>query len=977
MNKFLINFLVLATIVFLTHRSFAQEVPPSYDFKTIETAHFFVIYEQQQEATGQFVANKLETAYKALEPFFSQKPKKTTVIINDKTDIANGYATRIPYPHIMIYPVLPTATESLSDYGDWAFELLVHEYTHILTFEGARGFIRYLRPVFGSIISPNALLPRWWKEGVAVQMETQLSSGGRLRSQYQDAIIRSFVLDDSLKRFKIYEINEFLPTWPEGQRPYMFGALMWSQIVLDGGTKTIKQLHDRQAGRVPFFINAPFEELLGSDYEKFFEDTLFVIEELALKQIDIVKQMPETTNVPLGLKSQYTMSPSISPDGKYLAVISVSMDDERNVQILERNKKENFIFFEPSQLEETEVVDDIYRNTEEDENHQDGPPGGSIQRVSWFPDSQKILYDKVESVNPSQNFSDLYTYDIHTKTTHKLTQGLRAREASLSDDGKQVVFVKIGAFSTELALLDLSTKKVTDLYKAALQERISYPIFITNTDILFSLRKTSGEELLWIYNLTSKSVTPFLSNYPQARFPIKTASSIIFTSTKNGIRNIYSYNRQTKQVSPLTHTYTGFQSFDVDPKSKDLYATKITNKGPQVHFISSNDHEKTSENLPTISSLLGERYPANKKFVNSKNEETYPSKDYSPYGYLWPQYWIPFLATSTTDNRFLLQAQTGGHDPLKRHVYDLLINYDSATQKTSLEGSYINHSYEWGWGGSYTQYTTYFVTANNRATYTSKSAFLLPNTWNISKNSSLQLSVKDLITSTSVEYLRQGIGVLFLYKDFSQPLALVSPKEGVSFYVGANQYFKGGNYLEQSQYLLGTNLYFSKFLPENHAFLTKLDVLYSPNKISPVLGAATSSILIQQDPYTPSYLMRGYYTGHFVGETMINPKFEYRFPMREINRGHATDPFYLRRLHGAVVMDGVFLEGRAYKTLESKFDSVSTNQSFWSMGLELRFDLNLAYQLPITTIIGVYNPLGGAFAGNSSISTSFQISNIF
>lgn len=123
--------------------------------------------------------------------------------------------------------------------------------------------------------------------------------------------------------------------------------------------------------------------------------------------------------------------------------------------------------------------------------------------------------------------------------------------------------------------------------------------------------------------------------------------------------------------------------------------------------------------------------------------------------------------------------------------------------------------------------------------------------------------------------------------------------------------------------------------------------------------------------------MRGYNTGHFVGETIINPKFEYRFPIRDINKGHSTDPFYLRRLHGAVIADGIFLEGKAYKTEESRFDSISTNQSFWNVGFEFRFDLNLAYQLPLTTIIGIYNPLGGAFSGSSSVSTSFQLASIF
>jgi hypothetical protein len=978
-------FLLLSLCLLINEKLYSQEVPPSLEFLTLETAHFFVITNKNQIEVGTFVASKLEKAYKSLDPFFSQKPKKTTVIINDKTDIANGFATRIPYPYIMIYPVLPTSNESLADYGDWAYELLLHEYTHILTFEGANGFVRYLRPIFGSVIAPNALLPRWWKEGISVQMETQLSTGGRLRSSYQDAMLRSFVLTDSLKNFKIYDINEFLPTWPEGQRPYFFGSLIWSQIVHEKGPKIIKILHDRQAGRVPFFINSPFEELLGTDYEKFFEDTLYVLEEMIQKQIEVIKQVPETTHVPIGINAQYSLSPSTSPDGKYLALVTVSNDDERRLQILEKNSNGNFIILNPSQIEDSKVVDDIYKNIQDsDDELMDGPPGGSIQKASWFPDSTRILFDKVDSVNPTETFSDLYIYDIKAKSTHKITNSLRAREGSVSEDGNEIVFVKLGAFKTELGLLNLKSKHVSVLWSADIQERISSPLFLSKEEILFSLRKPSGQETLWLFNRKTNILKPFLNQFPQARFAYKASNILYFTSVKNGISNIYSVNLSSnldtvyKSALPLTHTYTAYQSFSLDPVTKDIYATKITNKGPQVHFLSANDYVKTPENLPSVTSLLAKRYVTKSKDVDEKLETKSTVSEYSPWSYLWPQYWIPFLTTSSTDNRFLFQAQTGGYDPLKRHTYDLLINYDSATQKTSVQGSYVNRSFTWGWGGNYNQNTTYFVTTNNRATYTTKSIFTLPDIWTLNKNSIFQLGFKEITSqTTSTEYLRKGLSLLYIYKDFTQPLALVSPKEGSSLYLGLNQFFNQDSYREQTQFLVGSNLFFSKYLPENHALLAKFDLLYSPNKISPIVGGSTSSIAVQQDPYTPFYLMRGYNTGHFVGETIINPKFEYRFPIRDINKGHSTDPFYLRRLHGAVIADGIFLEGKAYKTEESRFDSISTNQSFWNVGFEFRFDLNLAYQLPLTTIIGIYNPLGGAFSGSSSVSTSFQLASIF
>ncbi|WP_374032016.1 hypothetical protein [Bdellovibrio bacteriovorus] len=211
------------TILLSVSQAKAQlEVPPQLKWKTLKTAHFEVIFNAEQQDLGYLYAEKLEKAYSELRSYFHSRPDKTIVIINDKTDVTNGYATRIPYPHIMAYPVLPGPEESLSDTGDWAFELLAHEYTHILTFEPANGIMKPLRAVFGTIIAPNILMPQWWKEGVAVEMETRLSDHGRLRSHYQDATVRAMVDAKTLRDFDIAEANENIYTWPQGARPYLF-----------------------------------------------------------------------------------------------------------------------------------------------------------------------------------------------------------------------------------------------------------------------------------------------------------------------------------------------------------------------------------------------------------------------------------------------------------------------------------------------------------------------------------------------------------------------------------------------------------------------------------------------------------------------------------------------------------------------------------------------------------------------------------
>ena len=45
------------------------------------------------------------------------------------------------------------------------------------------------------------------------------------------ALMRAMVNDGTFDSFNIAQANEVLPSWPEGMRPYLFGSLMWSQML--------------------------------------------------------------------------------------------------------------------------------------------------------------------------------------------------------------------------------------------------------------------------------------------------------------------------------------------------------------------------------------------------------------------------------------------------------------------------------------------------------------------------------------------------------------------------------------------------------------------------------------------------------------------------------------------------------------------------------------------------------------------------
>ena len=110
---------------------------------------------------------------------------------------------------------------------------------------------------------------------MAVQAESMLESkGGRLKSLYQDAVLRAMADDKSIFGFDIAQVNESIPTWPEGMRPYVFGSLFWSQAVQDHGSGVMNNLNQRHSSRVPFFIEAPAYDLLKDSYEGFYNKAI-------------------------------------------------------------------------------------------------------------------------------------------------------------------------------------------------------------------------------------------------------------------------------------------------------------------------------------------------------------------------------------------------------------------------------------------------------------------------------------------------------------------------------------------------------------------------------------------------------------------------------------------------------------------------------------------------------------------------------
>ncbi|MBC7456990.1 MAG: PD40 domain-containing protein [Bdellovibrionaceae bacterium] len=938
-----LNLCTFLCLYFFTLNLYAQRIGSSdQKWKTIKTPHFDVIFSAEQQDLGPYYAQVAERAYQNLITVFTSRPDRIVIVVNDSTDLSNGYATRIPYPLIMAYPVQVGDHDSLTEAGEWARELITHEMTHILQFEPAHGFYDYIRPIFGTIVAPNLLLPLWWKEGMAVEMETQFSPGGRLRSHFQDATLRAFHLEHKLFSYTLAEANEILPSWPYGSRAYVFGSIFWSQVVKDHKKSAADFIAQRHGERVPYFVEQPMYDLADSTYEMKYQKALTEVDENARAQVEKIEKVPTTKFNFLANEGQSSSHPSFSKSQGLVAYID-NVDGENRVQI---------------QTLDGTLLKELKRRPKE-----------SIIDIDFHPTERKLVYAKTDDVSVNLLLSDLYIYDIEKGKSEKLPGTDRARSPRFSDDGSKIVFVTTANGRSQLKIIDVATKKVDLIKEFTYQERVYSPLFWDADHLLYTKRLADTKQNLIRYDLKNKTETQLLTTVNDIHFLKKSGQKLFFTSTQNGVPNVY-VTTDFKKMTAVTNALTGVWSFDVDPISNRLWASVMTGDGFKVAEAKL---ETISTPLPVIENKIANRY----QFADSSKEVTIPDpEDYEAAGYLWPRYWIPYLATASSSKGAYIQAQTSGQDPLQIHRYSLAVNYQTDINKGGFNGSYTNSAFALPFQVGALQTNQSFGNIDQIVETKTMYASILPDLFHFNKYTSLQLGVQTFETNYLGTNAKNWGGFTQVgYLNYSQNIFQISPEKGA----GALIRYENNKNVENSKdfnRVLGTLIgFYSYGLPKHHAIMSRLNGTLTFESVSSRFGTSNTSAFLVQDYLLPEFVIRGYPINQFYGRSLWTWNTEYRFPVADLNKGSGTDPFFFKQISGTVVADGLGVQGVGIT--ENKVGLVrNLNESLWSAGVELKLTSTIGYVIPMNFVLGYYFPFSTEYSKSSQAALSLQIGGL-
>jgi hypothetical protein len=319
-------------LIFGADLSAAPLYDPSVPWNTLETEHFSIHYIPELRAIAWEFAGIAETMQAILaERIGWEEPGKTQLVITDTADSPNGNATIFPYKTVNLRISPPEADSALDDSADWFRTLFTHEYTHILQLDMVHGIPRWLRAIFGNVVSPNSLQPIWMIEGYATYQETKRSARGRGRATYSEMLLRSASLAGEFPA--IDQASGGQTDWPAGAIPYIFGVKFHQYLEARFGEAALTQLYQEYSGRlIPYCININAKKVLGQRLPRLWREWQ---QDLAKKYEDQAKQLRQSGLTPsrnLTQRGFYIKAPRFLRNGRQIVYSEVGRGEAPSIR---------------------------------------------------------------------------------------------------------------------------------------------------------------------------------------------------------------------------------------------------------------------------------------------------------------------------------------------------------------------------------------------------------------------------------------------------------------------------------------------------------------------------------------------------------------------------------------------------------------------------------------------------------------------
>ncbi len=919
-----------AVLVLATGTALAQPYDPSLHFSTLKTPHFLIHFHQGEEPLAQAVARAAEAANLLLVPLLGHQPSEPThILLVDVDDSANGYATPVPRNTIELLAAPPDSRGELNQFQDWLWQLIVHEYTHVLHLDTIRGPARILNAIFGKSLSPNDAWPHWFLEGLAVYDESTLSRGGRLKSALFDMELREQILGG--RALSLSRLSNAPLEWPYDDAWYLDGSHFLDYLAQRHGMASIRGISQENAGTwIPYFLNTIALDQTGDSFRAMYRDWLQAMRTRYLAQVRALG--PLTPERRLTFDGQGRISPRASPDGR--TIYSILADADARPRLMA---------FDIASGTERAVVD-----------------VNDLGGLAVLPDG-RVLLAQTEIAHNYEAYQDLFVVDPARGSFEQLTHGARLSDPDVATDGRVVAVQRVGPGRTAIVLfpsLEQASRPGRVLVEASDLEPVATPRFSPDgRQLVYAIHRGLSFDLQ-ILDLATGTRTDLTHDDAQDIEPSFTADGkqVLFSSDRGGVFDVCEIDLATRALTRLTNVAGG--AFEPLFAGGRLYYLGYGAAGWDLARENGKPSRLPAPPPPTISG------PALPAALSAKTR--YPVHRYSPLPTLWPQLWLPTIGADPAGTTLGLLVE--GADVLDDYEYNAQAWWSLGAKEPDFAVAALTNAIAPtveldasrtldlvpGAPKDYVERTT---TARALATWYFRrfySSSALSVGYQLSQ---LSPALVPELKPSGPPLPEQGrLATALLGFSFSNALSFIdsiSPEQGrsLSLTLRGSAPLLGSDFTTASvdgawtEYLR-VPLPFRR--PTHHVLALHLAGGLSLGALGGrqrfgLGGPSTVNVLSDALALqSPSTLLRGYPADFMSGRAFVLASAEYRFPLFAPELGYSTFPLQLRRVFGAAFVDS----GEAF-TGPFHLDRMHTG-----IGAELRLELVLGYDLSTVLRVG-------------------------
>jgi WD40-like Beta Propeller Repeat len=638
----------------------ARAGDPTRTYRTLDTEHFTIHYYVPLDEVARRVAVVAERAHRVLSPALGHAPdRKTLIVVIDNTDAANGFASTIPRNAITVFATGPSSFNELDDHDDWLYGLIAHEYTHILHIDTMEGLPTLYNRIFGRTWAPNQIMPRWLIEGIAVYEESKRSAGGRGRGSRFDQVLR--IAREEGQELRLDEISGAPRRYPRGNAVYIYGSHFLRYVFDRFGDDTVRKMAHVAGGYAPpFAINRQIAKVTGVPFTELYGDWNGYVRDRYSMQKAAVERRGVATGRRLTHTAEANLWPHYSADGKELWWLEADGYRHPRVRAMPVGGDQA-------------AARDVVR----------------IDQMGPFDllDDGSLVYEQGRVYRREYAYNDLFRWDRATGQIVRLSTGRRARDPSVSPDGRRVAFSMNQRSESVLAVQDTTPDAAASVvWRGERFDQAYQPAWSPDgARIAFSAWRRGGYRDILVVELASGRVEEITRDRAIDMSPAwsRDGRYLFFDSDRTGISNIYARDLGDGSTWQVTNVLGGAFRAAPSPDGTRLAFEAAVPAGGNDLFELMLDPASW---LPARD-FLDDRPPP----VVVRDDEAAVSapRPYRPLETLAPQSWTGTFNYGETSTASL---RTGGSDAVGLHSWLLALSTDSAKGALNVGASY-------GYGG--------------------------------------------------------------------------------------------------------------------------------------------------------------------------------------------------------------------------------------------------------------------------------------